>query len=93
MLGQGLARSGNEYGPLTDLPDWSYVDQRAAPVLTKKQRHRVFKMEQTRNRIDMLVGELADVEKRRPKHYQRASTFPVSATAQTAQNNKELSAH
>ena len=24
-LARGEARSGNEYGPLTDLPDWSYA--------------------------------------------------------------------
>ncbi|KAG8596175.1 hypothetical protein GDO81_001762 [Engystomops pustulosus] len=27
----GFARSGSEYGPLTDLPDWSFADGRPAP--------------------------------------------------------------
>ena len=30
---QGLARSGTEYGPLTDLPDWSYVGKGQALCL------------------------------------------------------------
>lgn len=25
VYSQGLGRSGNEYGPLTDNPDWSYA--------------------------------------------------------------------
>ncbi|XP_028649481.1 39S ribosomal protein L52, mitochondrial [Erpetoichthys calabaricus] len=29
----GFARSGTEYGPLTDLPDWSFADGRPAPPM------------------------------------------------------------
>ncbi|XP_053324434.1 39S ribosomal protein L52, mitochondrial [Spea bombifrons] len=28
----GFARSNSEYGPLTDLPDWSFADGRPAPT-------------------------------------------------------------
>ncbi|KAM9329585.1 large ribosomal subunit protein mL52 [Gastrophryne carolinensis] len=28
----GFARSDSEYGPLTDLPDWSFADGRPAPL-------------------------------------------------------------
>ncbi|XP_003977983.2 large ribosomal subunit protein mL52 [Takifugu rubripes] len=41
----GLARTGTEYGPLTDLPDWSYSDGRPAPpmkgYLRRKQENEV----------------------------------------------------
>uniref|UniRef100_A0A665V432 Large ribosomal subunit protein mL52 n=1 Tax=Echeneis naucrates TaxID=173247 RepID=A0A665V432_ECHNA len=36
----GLARSGTEYGPLTDLPDWSYADGRPAPPMKGHLRRR-----------------------------------------------------
>uniref|UniRef100_A0A3B3S0B8 Large ribosomal subunit protein mL52 n=1 Tax=Paramormyrops kingsleyae TaxID=1676925 RepID=A0A3B3S0B8_9TELE len=42
-LEHGLARSGSEYGPLTDLPDWSYADGRPAPAMkgqVRRQRER-----------------------------------------------------
>ena len=36
---QGLARSGTEYGPLTDLPDWSYVGEKQALYLLMLMEH------------------------------------------------------
>jgi hypothetical protein len=36
----GQARSGTEYGPLVDSPDWSYVDTGAAAPQTKAQARR-----------------------------------------------------
>ncbi|XP_064787550.1 39S ribosomal protein L52, mitochondrial isoform X3 [Oncorhynchus masou masou] len=36
----GLARSGTEYGPMTDLPDWSFADGRPAPPLKGQLRRR-----------------------------------------------------
>ncbi|KAG8006103.1 39S ribosomal protein L52, partial [Nibea albiflora] len=36
----GLARSGTEYGPLTDLPDWSFADGRPAPPLKGQLRRK-----------------------------------------------------
>ncbi|PWA28822.1 hypothetical protein CCH79_00012887 [Gambusia affinis] len=39
-LEHGLARSGTEYGPMTDLPDWSFEDGRPAPPLKGQIRRR-----------------------------------------------------
>ncbi|KAM9401281.1 large ribosomal subunit protein mL52 isoform 1-T1 [Salvelinus alpinus] len=36
----GLARSGTEYGPMTDLPDWSFADGRPAPPLKGQLRRK-----------------------------------------------------
>ncbi|XP_028285342.1 large ribosomal subunit protein mL52 [Parambassis ranga] len=53
----GLARSGTEYGPLTDLPDWSYADGRPAPPLKGQLRRRKEK-EALARRIVMLSSEM-----------------------------------
>uniref|UniRef100_A0A3Q3WNV2 Large ribosomal subunit protein mL52 n=1 Tax=Mola mola TaxID=94237 RepID=A0A3Q3WNV2_MOLML len=53
----GLARSGTEYGPLTDLPDWSYADGRAAPQM-KGQLRRSQEREVLSRRIVMLNAEV-----------------------------------
>ncbi|KAK6467701.1 39S ribosomal protein L52 [Huso huso] len=53
----GFARSGTEYGPLTDLPDWSYADGRAAPLL-KGQIRRKQEMEELARRVVMLSSEV-----------------------------------
>uniref|UniRef100_A0A8C7W8C3 Large ribosomal subunit protein mL52 n=1 Tax=Oncorhynchus mykiss TaxID=8022 RepID=A0A8C7W8C3_ONCMY len=36
----GLARSGTEYGPLTDIPDWFFADGRSAPPLKGQLRRK-----------------------------------------------------
>ncbi|CAL8377194.1 unnamed protein product [Gadus morhua 'NCC'] len=53
----GLAPSGTEYGPLTDLPDWSYADGRPAPLL-KGQLRRKQEREALARRVVMLSGEV-----------------------------------
>ncbi|TNN71977.1 39S ribosomal protein L52, mitochondrial [Liparis tanakae] len=53
----GLARSGSEYGPLTDLPDWSFADGRPAPLL-KGQLRRKQEREVLSRRIVMLSSEV-----------------------------------
>ncbi|XP_054457737.1 39S ribosomal protein L52, mitochondrial [Anoplopoma fimbria] len=53
----GLARSGTEYGPLTDLPDWSFADGRPAPPL-KGQLRRKQEREALARRIVMLDSEV-----------------------------------
>ncbi|XP_010746534.3 large ribosomal subunit protein mL52 [Larimichthys crocea] len=53
----GLARSGTEYGPLTDLPDWSFADGRLAPPL-KGQLRRKQEREVLARRIVMLSSEV-----------------------------------
>ncbi|XP_070711030.1 large ribosomal subunit protein mL52 [Pempheris klunzingeri] len=53
----GLSRSGTEYGPLTDLPDWSFADGRPAPPL-KGQLRRKQEREVLARRIVMLSSEV-----------------------------------
>ncbi|KAM7366350.1 hypothetical protein PAMP_015798 [Pampus punctatissimus] len=53
----GLARSGTEYGPLTDLPDWSFADGRPAPPLKGMLRRRQ-EREVLARRIVMLSSEV-----------------------------------
>ncbi|KAM4564207.1 large ribosomal subunit protein mL52 [Fundulus diaphanus] len=53
----GLSRSGTEYGPLTDLPDWSFEDGRPAPPLKGQLRRRQEK-EALARRIVMLNSEV-----------------------------------
>ncbi|XP_019714068.1 large ribosomal subunit protein mL52 [Hippocampus comes] len=53
----GLARSGSEYGPLTDLPDWSFADGRPAPPMKGFLRRRREREELAR-RIVMLDSEI-----------------------------------
>ncbi|XP_041842009.1 39S ribosomal protein L52, mitochondrial [Melanotaenia boesemani] len=53
----GLSRSGTEYGPLTDLPDWSFADGRPAPPM-KGQLKRRQEREDLSRRIVMLSSEI-----------------------------------
>ncbi|CAG05748.1 unnamed protein product, partial [Tetraodon nigroviridis] len=53
----GLARTGTEYGPLTDLPDWSYADGRPAPPMKGYLRRRQ-QNEVLARRIVMLSEEV-----------------------------------
>ncbi|XP_013887932.1 large ribosomal subunit protein mL52 [Austrofundulus limnaeus] len=53
----GLARIGTEYGPLTDLPDWSFADGRPAPPM-KNQLRRREEREALSRRIVMLSTEM-----------------------------------
>uniref|UniRef100_A0A671DK64 Large ribosomal subunit protein mL52 n=1 Tax=Rhinolophus ferrumequinum TaxID=59479 RepID=A0A671DK64_RHIFE len=39
-LQQGLAASPSGYGPLTELPDWSYADGRPAPPMKGQLRRK-----------------------------------------------------
>nr|XP_046174260.1 39S ribosomal protein L52, mitochondrial isoform X1 [Oncorhynchus gorbuscha] len=53
----GLARSGTEYGPMTDLPDWSFADGRPAPPL-KGQLRRKQERETLARRVVNLSSEV-----------------------------------
>ncbi|KAG7462159.1 hypothetical protein MATL_G00199450 [Megalops atlanticus] len=52
-----LARSGTEYGPLTDLPDWSFADGRPAPLM-KGQERRNKEREEFARRVVALSKEV-----------------------------------
>lgn len=54
---QGLPPSGNEYGPLTDLPDWSYADGRPAPPLPSQLKRKEHQRELAEH-IDVLAKEM-----------------------------------
>ncbi|XP_068127653.1 large ribosomal subunit protein mL52 isoform X2 [Hyperolius riggenbachi] len=53
----GFARSDSEYGPLTDLPDWSFADGRTAP-LWKSQIRRKEENKAMASRIILLSNEI-----------------------------------
>ncbi|XP_071957826.1 large ribosomal subunit protein mL52-like [Antedon mediterranea] len=54
---QGHARTGNEYGPLTDLPDWSFADGRPAPM-SRSIRQRQEIQSNIAERVQMLGNEM-----------------------------------
>ncbi|KAM5193591.1 large ribosomal subunit protein mL52 [Mantella aurantiaca] len=56
---RGFARSDSEYGPMTDLPDWSFADGRPAP-LWKGQIRRIEENKALANRIILLSNEIDD---------------------------------
>ncbi|XP_017574243.1 39S ribosomal protein L52, mitochondrial isoform X2 [Pygocentrus nattereri] len=56
-LENGLAWTGSEYGPLTDLPDWSFADGRPAPPL-KGQIRRQQQREEFARRAVYLNAEV-----------------------------------
>ncbi|XP_078269128.1 large ribosomal subunit protein mL52 isoform X2 [Rhinoraja longicauda] len=56
-LKHGLSRSGTEYGPMTDQPDWSFADGRAAPPMKGQQRRRQ-EAALKAGRVLMLTNEL-----------------------------------
>ncbi|XP_053558286.1 39S ribosomal protein L52, mitochondrial isoform X2 [Bombina bombina] len=53
----GFARSNTEYGPLADLPDWSFADGRPAPP-TKGQIRRKDEREAFARRVVLLSTEM-----------------------------------
>ncbi|KAJ7360522.1 mitochondrial translation [Desmophyllum pertusum] len=55
--GRGEARDGIAYGPLTDLPDWSYADGSPAPE-TRKRRVRRYKKMDVAHRIYTYLNEV-----------------------------------
>ncbi|XP_053450268.1 39S ribosomal protein L52, mitochondrial isoform X1 [Nycticebus coucang] len=56
-LQQGLAANPSGYGPLTELPDWSYADGRPAPPM-KGQLRRKAQREQFARRVVLLSQEM-----------------------------------
>ncbi|XP_006009824.1 39S ribosomal protein L52, mitochondrial [Latimeria chalumnae] len=53
----GMARSDSEYGPMTDLPDWSYADGRPGPLMNGQKRRKEERAEFAR-RVVMLSSEV-----------------------------------
>ncbi|VDO13760.1 unnamed protein product [Rodentolepis nana] len=60
---RGLPPS-NEWGPLTDLPDYSFLDGRVPKVTTVGQRMRLIKQYEMTKQIVTLSSELNEANKR-----------------------------
>ncbi|XP_051051698.1 39S ribosomal protein L52, mitochondrial isoform X2 [Phodopus roborovskii] len=56
-LKQGLAANPSGYGPLTELPDWSFADGRPAPPM-KGQLRRQAQREKLARRVVLLTQEM-----------------------------------
>nr|XP_047145445.1 39S ribosomal protein L52, mitochondrial-like [Hydra vulgaris] len=54
----GKAIDGSAFGPLTDLPDWTYVNKNEPPVVTKQQKLRQMKQVAIATRINKLLEEI-----------------------------------
>ncbi|XP_060111385.1 large ribosomal subunit protein mL52 [Heteronotia binoei] len=56
-LKHALAENGSQYGPMTDLPDWSFADGRPAPpmkgYLRRQEKNREFA-----RRVAMIASEM-----------------------------------
>jgi len=68
-LKQGLGKCGNEYGPLTDISDWSYADGRPAPLWPSEIKRRE-KQKQLAGQAIELISELKFAK----KHYREKKT-------------------
>uniref|UniRef100_A0A1X7TT76 NACHT domain-containing protein n=1 Tax=Amphimedon queenslandica TaxID=400682 RepID=A0A1X7TT76_AMPQE len=68
----GMSRTGTSYGPLTDIPDWSYVDGRPSPVTSKRQTKRKLRLNFLNKRVKTLLKEvdLAKLESKTKRRVQ-----------------------
>ncbi|EGD78872.1 hypothetical protein PTSG_01849 [Salpingoeca rosetta] len=63
-LKRGKGRSGNEFGPLTDLPDWSYADGDQAPApMTAAQLKRKRDAQRRQARVSQLLKDISVASK------------------------------
>lgn len=61
-LQQGLAKHGTEYGPLQEIPDWSYADGRPAPLWPREIKRRE-KQKDLALHAMKLIAEMKDAKK------------------------------
>ena len=61
---RGIAIDQLSFGPLTDLPDWTYVDECKPPVVTKRQQIRQMKRVQMGTQITKLLREVDEQKAR-----------------------------
>ena len=54
----GLPKDRLSFGPMTDIPDWTYVDQSKPPVVSVKQRRRQMKRVEIGATISRLLKEI-----------------------------------
>ncbi|TMW43642.1 hypothetical protein DOY81_011280, partial [Sarcophaga bullata] len=65
---QGLPSNPNEFGPLTNLPDYTFLDGRATPM-GSNQKRRLIKQQEIATKIVTMSKEL-DMAKERYKNLQ-----------------------
>jgi len=63
-ISRGQARDGIAYGPLTDLPDWSFADGTPAPE-TRRRRIRRYKKMDVAYQIVSYLNEMDRAERAR----------------------------
>ncbi|KAH8277839.1 hypothetical protein KR018_008504 [Drosophila ironensis] len=61
--GKGLPENPNSFGPLTNLPDYSFLDGRPTP-LGANQKRRILKQQEIASKIVELSGELEFAKQR-----------------------------
>ncbi|XP_062611932.1 large ribosomal subunit protein mL52-like [Saccostrea cucullata] len=78
-IANGKALDNKKYGPLTDLPDYSFLDGRPAPLTTAQQK-RLEDRQQIAARVHELMGELNFAKERhrtRMANKQIEKPFPL----------------
>uniref|UniRef100_A0A5K3F492 Large ribosomal subunit protein mL52 n=1 Tax=Mesocestoides corti TaxID=53468 RepID=A0A5K3F492_MESCO len=61
---RGLPASNNEWGPLTDLPDYSFLDGRIPKITSVGQKRRIIDQYMTTKQIVCLSAELHESNKK-----------------------------
>ncbi|KAF8786313.1 39S ribosomal protein L52 like protein [Argiope bruennichi] len=69
-LRKGLPAKGREYGPMTDLPDWSYADGRPAPLQEAKKK----RIKLQKEYMDNIIKLSKEVDKCFDLNRQKAAT-------------------
>ncbi|XP_011438497.3 large ribosomal subunit protein mL52 [Magallana gigas] len=78
-MANGKSHDNTSYGPLIDLPDFSYLDGRPAP-LTQRQMGRLEERKQTAKKVYTLLGEIEYAKERHRKlseEKQHEKPFPL----------------
>lgn len=65
-MANGKSRDNTSYGPLIDLPDFSYLDGRPSP-LTRRQMERIEEKKQAAKKVYTLLGEIEYAKERHRK--------------------------
>ncbi|XP_039955535.1 39S ribosomal protein L52, mitochondrial [Bactrocera neohumeralis] len=85
---KGLPGNPNAFGPLTNLPDYSFLDGRATP-LGSNQKRRLKKQQEIAAKIVTLSGELDFAKKR----YARIQTEEAAAKENVIKNKLKPKGH
>ncbi|KAH8394942.1 hypothetical protein KR222_011731, partial [Zaprionus bogoriensis] len=86
--GKGLPENPNAFGPLTNLPDYTYLDGRTTP-LGSNQKKRLAKQQEIAAKIVQLSGELEFAKQR----HERLKAEAESKRQQILQNKLKPKGH